>query len=273
MMDVLFFKIALALYLLSTAGYIASLLVRRVLAAKVSTWILLSAFAVQGLSIFFRYVRVGHTPVIGLHDSLSFFVLAMTGTYLAFQLKTKTRVLGAFVSPIAFFMMMVASVSLGGDVSLPDILKGGLVPFHAILSITGEALFALACCAGAMYLIQDGFIKHRHITAFSRLLPPLRDLDRISHVSLLWGFPLLTLGAIAGALWARTVWGSHWSWDPKQVWTLMAWLLYALVLHQRLAIGWNGRKAALLSIGALFLMLAALIGVNVFFTTAHRFFV
>jgi ABC-type transport system involved in cytochrome c biogenesis permease subunit len=51
----------------------------------------------------------------------------------------------------------------------------------------------------------------------------------------------------------------------------MAWLLYALVLHQRLAIGWNGRKAALLSIGALFILLAALIGVSAFFTTAHRF--
>jgi cytochrome c-type biogenesis protein CcsB len=271
MMDILFFKIALALYLLSTAGYIASLLVRRVQVAKVSTWILFSAFIVQCLSIVFRYVRMGHTPVIGLHDSLSFFAWAMTGTYLAFQLKTKTRVLGAFVSPVAFFMMMVASVRLGGDVSLPEILRGGLVPVHAVLSITGEALFALACCAGAMYLIQDGFIRHRHITNFSRLLPPLRDLDRISHVSLLWGFPLLTLGTIAGALWARTVWGSHWSWDPKQVWTLMAWFLYAFVLHQRLAIGWNGRKAALLSLGALFILLAALIGVSVFFTTAHRF--
>lgn len=273
MMDILFFKIALALYLFSTAGYILSLLVRRVQVAKISTWILFSAFLVQGLSMALRYLRMGHTPVIGLHDSLSFFVWAMTGTYLAFQLKTKTRVLGAFVSPVAFFMMMVASVGLGGDVSLPGILRGGLVSVHAVLSIAGEALFALACCAGAMYLLQDGFLKHRRLTAFSRLLPPLGDLDRISHVSLLWGFPLLTLGAVAGAFWARTVWGSHWSWDPKQIWTLMAWLLYALVLHQRLAIGWSGRKAALLSIGSLFLLLAALIGVNVFFASAHRFFV
>ncbi len=270
-MDSLFFKAALVLYLASTAGYIASLLIRRVQAAKISTWILVAAFCVQGASILLRYVRMGHTPVFGLHDTLSFFVWVMTGTYLAFQLRTKTRVLGAFVSPVAFFMMIVASVGLGGEVTLPLILQGGLVPVHAVLSIIGEALFALACCAGAMYLLQDGLIKHRRMTPLSRLLPPLQDLDRISHLSLLWGFPLLTLGAIAGAVWARTVWGSHWSWDPKQVWTLLAWFFYAVVLHQRLAIGWNGRKAALLSIGALIILLAALIGVSVFFTTAHRF--
>ncbi len=270
-MDILFFKMTLALYVLSTLGYGASLLVRKVQVAKASTWILFSAFLFQGASIALRYVKTGHTPVIGWYDSLSFFVWAMTGTYLAFQLRTKTRVLGAFVSPVAFFVMLAASVGLEGEVSLPGILKGSLVPVHAVLSIAGEALFALACCAGAMYLIQDGLLRQRRLTAFTRLLPPLEDLDRISHLSLLWGFPLLTLGTIAGALWARTVWGSHWSWDPKQVWTLLAWVLYAVVLHQRLAIGWNGRKAAILSIGALLVLLAAFIGVGMFFTTVHRF--
>jgi ABC-type transport system involved in cytochrome c biogenesis permease subunit len=122
-----------------------------------------------------------------------------------------------------------------------------------------------------MYLIQDGFVRHRRLTKFGRLLTPLQDLDRISDLSLLWGFPLLTLGTIAGALWARTVWGSPWIWDPKQVWTLAAWTLYAVVLHQRLAIGWNGRKAALMSVGAFCVLLVAFIGMSMFFTTVHRF--
>jgi cytochrome c-type biogenesis protein CcsB len=270
-MDLLFFKATLILYFLSTVGYTVSLLMRKIQAAKVSTWILGAAFVIHGASVILRYIRVGHTPVIGWHDALSFFVWAMIGAYLVFQVRTKTRVLGAFVAPIAFFILLVASSLLAGDVFLPDSLKGGLVPLHAVLSLGGEALFALACLAGAMYLIQDGFIRHRKLTNLSRLLPPLHDLDRISHLSLLWGFPLLTLGAVAGAVWARTVWGSPWSWDPKQVWTLLAWILYAVVLHQRLAIGWNGRKAALLSIGAFCIMLAAYVGMNLFLKTAHRF--
>jgi cytochrome c-type biogenesis protein CcsB len=270
-MDILFYKITLILYLLSTLGYALSLWVRRIEAAKASTWVLFSAFLIHGVSVVLRYIRVGHTPVIGWHDALSFFVWAMIGAYLVFQVRTKTRVLGAFVAPIAFVVMLTASTLLAGDVLLPDSLKGGLVPLHAGLSLAGEALFVLACLAGAMYLIQDGFIRHRRLTKFSRLLPSLQDLDHINHLSLLWGFPLLTLGAVAGAIWARTVWGSHWSWDPKQVWTLAAWILYALVLHQRLAIGWNGRKAALLSIGAFCILLAAYIGMSLFFTTVHRF--
>lgn len=273
MMDILFFKIALCAYLISTLGYIASLLIGRVLIARASTWILLGAFIVHTVYFLFRGIETGHSPFINLYESLSFFAWAISGIYLAFQVKTKTRVLGAFVSPIAFLLMMAASTSggLGGDVSMPAILQGRWVTIHVILSVAGEALFALACLAGVMYLIQDGFIKSKKVSGFSRLLPSLRDLDRINHICLLWGFPLLTLGVIAGSIWARTVWGSHWHWDPKQVWTLIAWAFYAVLLHQRLAIGWKGRKIAFFSIVAFLILLFAFVGVYMFFTTSHRF--
>jgi ABC-type transport system involved in cytochrome c biogenesis permease subunit len=167
--------------------------------------------------------------------------------------------------------MIVASVGLEGSVSLPDILKGGLVTAHITLSVAGEALFALASCAGAMYLIQDRLIKYKTIGSFSRLLPSLKDLDKINYICLLWGFPLLTLGVLAGSIWARTVWGSHWQWDPKQIWTLTAWLLYALLLHQRLAIGWKGHRVALFSLLAFILLLIGFIVEKLFFTTVHNF--
>ena len=167
--------------------------------------------------------------------------------------------------------MIAASVGLGGTVPLPDVLKGGLVTAHILLSVAGEALFALASCAGAMYLIQDRMIKNKSVGSFSRLLPSLKELDRINHICLLWGFPLLTLGVIVGSVWARTVWGSHWQWDPKQIWTLSAWLLYALLLHQRLAIGWKGHRAALFSLLAFVLLLIGFVLEKAFFTTVHSF--
>jgi len=239
--------------------------------ARISTWIFFSAFILHAASFLFRCVETGHSPFVNLYNSLSFFAWAISGVYLAFQVKTKTRVLGAFVSPVAFLLMMVASIRLGEGVSMPAILEGYWVPVHIILSISGEALFTLACLAGAMYLIQDRFIKSKKVSGFSRLLPPLRDLDRINHICLLWGFPLLTLGVIAGSIWARTVWGSHWQWDPKQVWTLIVWGFYAILLHQRLAIGWKGRKVAFFSIVAFLILLFAFVGANVFFITSHRF--
>ncbi|MBE9547223.1 MAG: c-type cytochrome biogenesis protein CcsB [Proteobacteria bacterium] len=270
-MDILFFKIALCAYLVSTLGYITSLLIKRVLIARASTWVLFGAFIVHAASFLFRCIETGHSPFVNLYESLSFFAWAVSGIYLAFQVKTKTRVLGAFVSPVAFLLMMVASVRLGGDVSMPAILQGHWVTVHVIFSISGEALFALACLAGVMYLIQDGFIKSKKIGGFSRLLPSLRDLDRINHICLLWGFPLLTVGVIAGSIWARTVWGSHWQWDTKQIWTLIVWAFYAVLLHQRLAIGWKGKKAAFFSIVAFLILLFAFVGANVFFATSHRF--
>jgi len=271
--NILFFKLALFAYFLSTIGYVTSILVKRVLIAKTSTWILFSAFIIHTIYIVFRWMETGYSPVINVYESLSFIAWAISGSYLAFQTKTKTRILGSFVSPVAFLLMVEASASGGlvGDISMPAILKGWLVPVHTMLSLTGEALFVLACLSGIMYLIQDNFLKKKKSYSFSRLLPPLRDLDRINHICVLWGFPLLTLGVIAGSIWARTVWGSHWQWDPKQVWTMISWLLYAFLLHQRLAIGWKGKKAAVLSILAFGILLFAVVGVSIFFVTVHNF--
>lgn len=270
-MALLFFKSALTAYLISTLGYIVSLLVRRVQFAKVSAGVLLVAFVLHTISLISKFLDSGYLSVTGIHDALSLFAWILCGIYLALQLRTKTRVLGAFISPVAFLLMIVASVGLGGTVPLPDVLRGGLVTAHILLSVAGEALFSLASCAGAMYLIQDRLIKHKSIGSFSRLLPSLRELDRINHICLLWGFPLLTLGVVVGSIWARTIWGSHWQWDPKQVWTLAAWLLYALLLHQRLAIGWKGHRVALFSLLAFILLLIGFVVEKAFFTTVHSF--
>jgi cytochrome c-type biogenesis protein CcsB len=272
-MDIFLFKIALTAYFLSTLGYTASILIRRVLIAKTSTWVLFAAFAIHSGYIVFRLITTGHSPVVNLHESLSFIAWAISGSYLAFQMKTKTRILGAIVSPLALVLMIETSAfgGLAEGAALPSVLKGWWVSLHTVLALSGEALFALACCAGIMYLIQDNLIRRKKAYSFSRLLPPLRDLDRINHISILWGFPLLTLGIIAGAIWAHTVWGRHWQWDPKQVWTMITWFLYAFLLHQRLAFGWKGRKAAVFSIVAFGILLFAVIGVHIFFVTVHDF--
>ena len=269
-MDLFFFKIALAAYFISTVGYVASLLVKRVTIAKISMWVLFAAFLVQALSFGARCVETGQSPIRSIYDALSLIAWVMTGGYLAFQLKTRTRILGAFVSPVAFLLMIIASIKFGDHVSIPSALQGNLVPLHVVLAISGEALFALASCAGAMYLVQDRLIKNKKGHSFSRLLPSLRDLDRINYLCLLGGFPLLTLGVLVGSIWARTAWGSNWQWDPKQIWTLLAWLLYALLLHQRLARGWRGHKAAWFSILA-FLFLLFCVVVSRFSTTLHSF--
>ncbi|MCG6535889.1 MAG: c-type cytochrome biogenesis protein CcsB, partial [Syntrophales bacterium LBB04] len=106
-MDVLFFKAALSAYFASTLGYVSSLMMKRVLAAKISMWILFAAFLLQSLAFGFKCMETGHSPILGIHDTLALIAWIMTGVYLAFQLKTKTRILGAFVSPAAFLLMII----------------------------------------------------------------------------------------------------------------------------------------------------------------------
>lgn len=272
LLDVLFFRGALLAYLLSTLTYIFSLLIRRVSPARAATWILTGAFGLHTLFFLGEWLGKGYNPFLRIHDILSFFAWVMAGVYLVFQLRTKTRVLGAFVSPVVFVLMIISSIGIGGPITVPEVLQGGLVTIHAMLSVIGEALFTVASVAGLVYLIQDRLIKRRKSSMFMKLFPSLQDLDRINHFCLLWGVPLLTLGVVAGSIWARTVWGSHWQWDPKQIWTLTAWLIYAVLLHQRLAIGWKGHRTALLSVVAFVLLLAALLVEKSFFTTLHRFY-
>lgn len=270
-MELIFFRFALAAYLVSTVGYVASLFAGRVRVAKVSMWVLALAFALHTVYIVMQWMGADSIPSSNIYGSLSFVAWGVSGSYLAFQTKTKTQVLGAFVSPVVVVMMIAASVGLIDGPPIPSALRGPLVSFHILLLLTGGALFALACLAGIMYLVQDNLIRGKRVSGFSRLLPSLGDLDRINHLCTVWGFPLLTFGIITGSIWARTVWGSDWQWDPKQVFTAVSWVLYAVVVHQRIAIGWKGRKAALLSIIAFAGLLFAFIGVNTFFVTMHNF--
>ena len=100
--------------------------------------------------------------------------------------------------------------------------------------ITLFVVFVLAFAGGVLYLVQERQLKRRTAGRFYRLLPSLDMLDRINYRSLTTGFPLLTLGIITGAIWAENAWGSYWSWDPKETWSLITWFIYAAFLHARL---------------------------------------
>ncbi|NLN60717.1 MAG: cytochrome c biogenesis protein CcsA [Deltaproteobacteria bacterium] len=270
-MEKLLLEMALISYFISTTGYVGSLIIQRIFLAKIATWLLAVAFCFHTATLFSQYFVTGQGSVTSLYGWASLFAWAIAGPYLFFQIRTKTRILGAIVSPLTCLLVLAASQLMHGGVLLPENLKGPLVMIHVILSVTGEALFVLVALAGMLYLIQDRQIKNRRLGAVTRILPPLKDLDRINHYGLLLGFPVLTFGLLSGAAWAGEVWGSHWQWDPKLIWALLFWLCFAFILHQRLAIGWSGHKAALLSVTFLLGLLASLTFITLGFSTIHSF--
>jgi ABC-type transport system involved in cytochrome c biogenesis permease subunit len=270
-LEITLFALALAFCTLATAGYLLSLLVQKITLAKSSTWILAACFLLLTLNLLLAAVHSSGWVSFGSRYFLSIYAWAIAGIYLGLQFKTKTRLLGAFIAPFILLFMITAAGQESGKNLVPPQLQGWLTTLHLALAIAGEALFVLASAAGAMFMIQNNLLKHKKPGKMGRLLPSLSDLDRINHLGLLWGFPLLTLGMIGGAIYAAFVWGGLWPADPKVIWSFAVWIVYGFLLHQRLAIGWKGSRMAALSCAAFLLFLLSAIVIRFCFITVHNF--
>ena len=270
-MELISFKIAFALCALSTAGFLLSLLIKKIKLAKISTWILAVAFGFLTINLLFAVINSATLINLGSRDFFSLCALSTSGVYLVLQFKTKTRLLGAFISPFILLFMIAAAGQQAGKSLLPENLQSWLITVHLFLAIVGEALFILASCAGAMFIIQNGLLKHKKLSRMSRLLPSLNDLDRINHICLLCGFPVLTLGIFAGAVFAGFNWKTGWQTDPKIIWTFAGWIIYGFLLHQRLAIDWKGYRMAVFSCAAFLFLLLSYGSVRFCFSTLHNF--
>ena len=271
-LELISFNMALIFYAFSTAGYLLSLLVKRVRLARISTWVLAAGFVF--LTINFLFVMINSSWLVNPDSRgfLSFCAWSVCAVYLALQFKTKTRVLGAFISPVILLLMIAAAGEEAGKYLRPQNLQSWLTAVHLFLTIFGEALFVIASCAGLMFIMQNRLLKNKKFSGMIRFLPSLNDLDRINHFCLLWGFPILSVGIIAGVVFAEISWQAGWQTDPKIIWSFAAWIVYGFLLHQRLAIGWKGYRMALISGIAFVLLLLSYGGVKICFSTLHNFF-
>ena len=270
-MNTLFFKFVLVCYLGGTLTYLLYLVRQRSITSKIAAVVLSTGFLFHTISLILRYFEAGYTPITNLHEAPSFFAWSIVGIYLYIQWKHDLTVLGSFISPVASILIILSSAFSQEIGPLPPVLKSSWLPIHVILSFLGDAIFALAFCAGIMYLIQEHQIKSKKIGAFYYKLPSLKLLDDINHYCLTIGFPLLTLGMITGSIWARYAWGSFWSWDWKEVWSLLTWILYGALLHGRINVGWRGRRAALLAIVGFFAVMFSFLGVNTLLSGLHTY--
>ena len=239
--------------------------------ARYGRWLLLSGGGLHLAGFAARYVVAGYTPITNLFESLSFFALAIVGAFLLAELRYSLRVLGALVAPLAFVFSVFAAFLPGEVAGLAPALDSWWLPVHAILLFVGDAVFAVAFGSGVLYLVQEKQLKKKRMGAIFRRLPSLDVLDAINYKCLTIGFPLLTLGIITGSIWAEYAWGSYWSWDPKETWSLITWLLYAALLHGRLTVGWRGRKAAIFAIVGFCAVLFTFLGVNLLLPGLHSY--
>ncbi|RMG70664.1 MAG: c-type cytochrome biogenesis protein CcsB, partial [Nitrospirae bacterium] len=213
----------------------------------------------------------GHVPITNMHEASSFFSWCIVLLFFYIEYRYKIGLLGSFILPVVFVLMLSSSMLPREIKPLSPILQSSWLFVHTTFAFVGDAAFAMAAGIGVMYLIQEHFLKSKHLGGLFQRLPNLQILDEINYKLITLGFPLLTLAIITGALWAESTLGSYWRWDPKEVWSLITWFIYVLVLHVRLRVGWKGKKAAILSIVGFAAVLFTFFGVNLILKGFHAF--
>jgi cytochrome c-type biogenesis protein CcsB len=267
-MDIALLKSAAALYLIATGTFILYVLSLKNVFSRVSPWILLAGFALHTAALADQIAHNGFPAVTELREALSVYSWLIVGVYLLVQLEYHLTVLGCFVAPLAF-LMALAGIAFGGAGELPPGLKTSWLYAHVTLALLGNAVFALAFGVSLMYLVQESRLKSKRMTALYKLLPSLERLDRLNYIFLVWGFPLMTLGILTGSVWAGVYWGDYWSWDPRQISSTITWLLYGSLLQGRIAAGWRGRRAALVTIVGFVVVLGYFLWGDTIFPSRH----
>ncbi len=268
------------IYFLAMFLYIVYLVSKNHTIGLLATIATLAGFFVGTGGLVLRWVEsyqlgIGRPPLTNLYESLVFFSWCTAGIYLAFEFYYKNRFIGAFVLPFVSASMAFASFSPNVSQEIQPLvpaLQSNWLIYHVITCFIAYAAFAVAAGVSIMYVIK--FRKEEKKMPFGPILslfPSTPILDDINYKAIAVGFPMLTLGIITGAAWANYAWGSYWSWDPKETWSLITWFVYAAFLHARFTRGWRGKKAAWLSIVGFISVIITYLGVNLLLSGLHSY--
>ncbi len=262
---------ALITYLVSTIFSLMALPWNKEWLYRATRYTLLGAFAFHLLSVLARYYEAGYTPITNLHEALSFLALSIAGFYLFIGRIYRIDVLGSIILPVVSVLLISAATFPGQIGPIPPVLKSYWLPIHTIFAFLGHAIFFVSFVISLAYLVLERSIKKKRMPAVSRRLPSLDVLDSVNYRCMSIGFPFLTVGIISGSIWAGFAWGAYWSWDPKETLSLITWIVYAILLHNRLTIGWRGRKTAYLMILGFLFIILTFFGVNLFLGGLHSY--
>jgi cytochrome c-type biogenesis protein CcsB len=244
--DVRFFWLAFVGYGLAFLLYVAYITSEKKTISAIATGFMGFALLMQTIAIVLRSVMEQHLPLTNMYEYISVFAWFAAILYFVTLRIYRQQMIGAFISAVIFMLIVSASLlPKEASMKLVPALHSYWLQIHVSLAAFGEAAFAVGFAANIMYLIKKGLPE---TSAFRNRLPDLKKLDLVSYKAITIGYPLFTVGALfAGAIWAEQAWGTFWNWDPKEVGSLVVWLVYTAYLHARLVRGWIGTRAVVLS--------------------------
>ncbi len=261
--------LCLALYALATVASLAGVLGRSARVKKLACLLCAGGFITHTLWLVISVASGAFSAVSrGFYLLPLSWFLALAGLIVARRQKMDIAL--HFVAPWAFFL---GACALGFSNTPGAItLAGPLFVLHLAAIFVGVGVMAVAAGAGALFLWQESAIKHKTpLGGFRKDLPALGALDRVNAMATLIGFPCYSLGVLCGFLWARISWGNFMSGDFKEWISLIILVIYALLFHQRQALGWRGRKPAILALIIFAASLFSMFVVNTVLSTQHGF--
>ena len=255
-----------------------------------------STLIANGLLFFIlcsRWIVAGYFPLSNLYESLLFLTWLLLTIYLYIETKTKSKLIGSVLIPVALLISGFATLTLSPEMQkaspLVPALQSNWLMMHVSMMLLSYGTLIIGSLLCILFLvisrtkevdlqiIDDSSLPLYNIMLDyyeAKLLSPSSEISELGKLKLLqsldnWsyriiglGFPFLTIGIISGGVWANEAWGSYWSWDPKETWALITWLVFATYLHARITKGWEGKKTALLGGLGFFVIWIWYLGVN-----------
>lgn len=240
-----------------------------------------------------RWEKSGHFPLSNLYESLMFLAWCCTFLYLVYSSNFTVlveKILGSIIAPSALLMNAFATFSLPKEMQqaspLVPALQSNWLMMHVTVMIISYATLIIGSLLSILLLIlnkmQSNTLRTKGSTDLQSkeenkrqetngLTSLILNLDFLSYRIIGLGFPFLTIGILSGAVWANEAWGSYWSWDPKETWALLTWLIFAIYLHTRLTKGWEGEKPAIIASLGFLVVWFCYLGVNLIGEGLHSY--
>ncbi|MEE8348376.1 MAG: cytochrome c biogenesis protein CcsA [Acidobacteriota bacterium] len=257
-MSTLLFNAAFGFYLVGLVHSVAAFVSKKDLLYKIAFASVGVGFFLHSSFIIYRGVELAHLPLTDLKEALAFFAWTVSLCFVISHLRYRIKPLGLFLLPLVTVLMLGTIFIKSSPV--PEILSGSWFYLHTVCLFLAYGMFFMTFVGSWLYLFQERELKGKKPKTFYYWLPSLVLLDDLFYKFLIAGFSFMTLGLLAGVIWAEQDWVQGWQDDPKVIAALVTWAIYLLLIYLRLTAGWRGKRAAIISMAGFLSILFTFLG-------------
>ncbi len=274
------FLITFGLYAAAMLLYFLYAAIKKPILSKLAVRVQAAALLVHTAAIVLRGIDMGRLPMANQYEFATAFAWALALVSLVFILKFDFPVLGAFSSPVTLLLAVYAgmmklnelkTIAENGADSIKNLmpaLRSSWLGIHVSTVIVAYGALGVSFVLSILFLVRDRMKENGFWDAH---VPKKEKLDTISYRCISLGMMFLTVTIFIGGIWAENAWGSYWTWDPKETWALVTWLIYLVYLHLRIKKGWSGKAAAIFGVVGFVCVLFTYIGVNTLLPGLHSY--